>query len=105
MALGRVDGDRRNDTIMVAHGSIAVLYGGQAHSRVRLDAIPAARGFLVDGTVEPAPPGSPAGAGGFAAVAAGDLDGDGAAELLAGAPFAAHGNRPSGGSAYLYDVP
>jgi FG-GAP repeat protein len=104
VALGRVGSDRRNDTIMVAHGSIAVLRGGPARSRLRLDAMPAARGFLIDGGAEPAAAGSPAGTGGFTAVGAGDLDGDGAAEVLAGAPLAGHQDRPFGGSAYVYDV-
>jgi hypothetical protein len=104
VALGRVDGDRRADMVMVAHGSISVLYGSRAHGRIRLDAIPAARGFLVDGTVEPAAPGSPAGTAGFTTVAAGDLDGDGFSELLAGAPLAGHGDRPGSGSAYVYAV-
>jgi hypothetical protein len=102
VALGRVNADRRADVVMVANGSLAVVYGTATHRTVRLDAIPAGRGFLVDGSMEPAPSGSPPGRGGFVSSAAGDLDGNGRAELLAGAPFASHEGRPNAGSAYLF---
>ena len=102
VALGRINNDRRADTIMVAHGSLVVLFASSSRSRVRLDALPADRGFLVDGTLEPPPSGSPAGRGGFTSAAAGDLTADGRAEILAGAPYAAREGRPNAGSAYLY---
>jgi hypothetical protein len=104
LALGRVNSDGRADAIMIVHGSLAVLYGGPTRTRVRLDALPAARGFLLAGTAEPAPAGSPAGSGGYTSVAAGDLNADGRAELLAGAPFAAHEDRPNAGSVSVLTV-
>ena len=102
VALGRVNADRRADIVMVADGSLAVVYGTATQRTVRLDAIPAGRGFLVDGSMEPAASGSPPGRGGFATTAAGDLDGNRRAELLAGAPFASHEGRANAGSAYLF---
>jgi len=102
VALGRVNADRRADIVMVANGSLAVVYGTATHRTLRLDAMPASRGFLVDGSIEPAPSGSSPGRGGFASTAAGDLDGNGRAELLAGAPFASHESRANAGSAYLF---
>jgi FG-GAP repeat protein len=87
---------------MIAHGGLAVVYGGLTRGRARLDTLPAARGFLIDGTSEPAPVGSPAGAGGFTTVAADDLDGDRHSELLAGAPFAAPHSRANAGAAVVF---
>jgi hypothetical protein len=105
VALGRVNGDRRADIVLVANGSLAVLYGSAMRTTLRLNAIPADRGFLIDGAIEPAPSGAPAGRGGFASTAARDLNADGRAELLAGAPFAGHQDRAFSGSVYLFFAP
>ncbi len=104
IALGHIGGDRRMDTVLLAGGSLAVVYGSASRASTPLAALPPDRGFIVDGHIEPLPDpglGFP-GAGGFNAVGvAGDLNGDGHADLLAGARFAGHEDRPRAGSAYL----
>ena len=73
--VGRVNGDRLADVALTAGGGLAVVYGSSSRTTRRLSALTADQGFLVAATD----------LGGLAAVsAAGDMNGDGHDELLAG---------------------
>jgi FG-GAP repeat len=108
VALGRVNDDRRMDSVLLAGGSLAVIYGSASRAATTLTGLPANRGFVVDGHVEPLP--DPAlgypGAGGFTTVGvAGDLNGEGRDDLLAGARWAGHEDRSRAGAAYVFFSP
>jgi hypothetical protein len=93
-ALGFVDGDRRADVVLTAGNHLAVVYGNQRHTTTSLGALPRADGFLIDDSD----------AGGFASLAlAGDMDGNGHADLLAGARGSPIVGAPGGidGTSYL----
>lgn len=104
VAVGRVDADRRADTVLLADGTPYVVYGTPRPRTARLASLTRSRGFAIDRSLEPRfegdarrPPSN-----GFTAVAAGDVTGDGRAEILAGAPLASHLGRDRAGAAYLF---
>lgn len=101
--LGDVNGDERADVLVGAHGadgngrmnsgSAYVVFGKSSTASVDL-AAPANQGFRIDGAtvLERA---------GWAVAAAGDVNGDGLADALVGAPFADNNLRQGSGSAYV----
>lgn len=101
---GRVDGDRLDDVALLAHGSLAVVFGRRSAGTVRLDRLESTEGYVIDGTVEPNQWYSDDASGGLitAAAVGGDADGDGSADLLAGVRMADHNERPDSGSAYVF---
>ena len=75
-ALGFVNGDRRADVVLTAGNRLAVVYGNRRHTTTSLTELLPAEGFLI---------GIPDSSG-FASLAfARDMDGNGHADLLAGA--------------------
>jgi hypothetical protein len=100
---GDVNGDGRADVLVGAHaadpggrsnaGSAYVVFGKGSSAPVDLAAL-GAQGFRIDGA-------APTERAGWAVAAAGDVNGDGRADLLVGAPFADRGGRQSSGSAYV----
>jgi hypothetical protein len=68
-----------------------------------LAALSTVQGFAIDTTQEP-PPAQPEvpGTQAFTTVAAGDVTGDGRAEIFAGASNATHLGRDRAGAAYLF---
>ncbi|HSF60684.1 MAG TPA: putative Ig domain-containing protein, partial [Gaiellaceae bacterium] len=101
--LGDVNGDERADVLVGAHGadnngrsnsgSAYVVFGKRTSATVDLAAL-AEQGFRVDGAtvLERA---------GWVVAAAGDVNGDGLADALVGAPFADNNLRQGSGSAYV----
>ena len=74
-ALGFVDGDRRADVVLTAGDGLAVVYGNPLHRTTSLAALSPAQGVLIEGLD----------GGGFTKTAvAGDMNGDGRSDLLAG---------------------
>jgi hypothetical protein len=104
---GRVNGDRRDDVVLTAHGSLAVVLGRRGHRPVRLAALAPADGFVIDGTIEPNQWYTDRSSGGLitAGAVGGDADGDGRDDVLAGDQVADHRARPDSGSAYLFFTP
>jgi hypothetical protein len=98
-----VNGDGRPDVALNAGGSVYVVFGKGSTSEVRLAALDGL-GLELDGAaLEPTGGGVFPGPGGFGAVAgAGDMNGDGRAEVLVGAPNASHNGRARSGSAYVF---
>ena len=97
-AMGFLNGDRRADVVLTAGDGLAVVYGNALHTTTSLAALSPARGFFIDATD----------IGGFTSVAiAGDMDGNGRADLLAGAAGAPMVRVPRGviGAAYLLFLP
>src|SRR4051812_24825994 len=116
-AVGDVNGDGIADVAMAAPSSdvagrtdagvVHVLFGGSALGRVDIGSAP---GFRVLGPRQGArrplpvfqPDGPPRGAmAGSSVSGAGDVNGDGLADLLIGAPFAGNRKRAYSGSAYV----
>jgi hypothetical protein len=94
-ALGFVNSDRLADVVLTAGGGLAVVYGNASPTTTLLSALSPAQGFHIQATDE----------GGFSNVAlAGDMNGDGHADLLAGAPSArgADGGMFAGASYLLF---
>ena len=93
---GRVDRDRLGDVALLAHGSLAVVFGRRSARTLRLDRLAPADGYVIDGTVEPNQWYTDDASGGLitAAAVGGDADGDGSADLLAGVRMADHNDRP-----------
>ena len=99
---GDLNGDGKGDVLVGAtfadgnardaSGSAYVVYGKSTGATVDLAALPG-QGFRIDG----AAPGDGAGA----AVAAADVNADGRAEVLVGAPFADNNGRRGSGSVYV----
>lgn len=101
--LGDVNGDKRPDVLVGAHGadkngrtnsgSAYVVFGKRSSGSIDLAAL-ANQGFRIDGAavLERA---------GWAVAAAGDVNGDGLADALVGAPFADNNLRQGSGSAYV----
>lgn len=106
VALGRVNADARADTVLLAHGTPAVVYGRRAPATVRLNTMTAGHGFLIDPAAEPAGGGwtSP-GAAGFTTVGTARLTGASRSDVLAGARFASHNGRERSGAAYVFIPP
>jgi hypothetical protein len=96
VTLGAINSDRNADVVFSAGGGLAVLFGTSSHATQVLTALPPDAGFLLRAPVE----------GGFGMVAtAGDMNGDGRADLLAGAPgIFAPGSLPAG-AGYLIFLP
>jgi FG-GAP repeat len=102
-AAGDVNGDGVADLIVGApfadnngrplSGSAYVVFGGQSPADVDLQDLGAA-GFRIDGAAS-------ADRAGNSVAAAGDVNGDGRADLIVGAPFANNTGRPDSGSAYV----
>jgi hypothetical protein len=106
IALGRVDADARADVVLLAHGTPYVVYGTRTVQTASLASLSPAQGIAIDVAQEPPPvqpevPGTKA----FTSVAAGDVTGDGRAEVLAGASNAGHLGRDRAGAAYLFLAP
>jgi hypothetical protein len=106
VALGRVDADARADVVLLAHGTPYVVYGTRTVQTASLASLSPAQGFAIDTTQE-LPPVAPEvpGTQAFTSVAAGDVTGDGRAEILAGAFNAGHRGRDRAGAAYLFFAP
>ena len=103
VALGRIDADARADVVLLANGTPYVVYGLRSGPAANLAALTPAQGFALDTSQEPVSPGSDVrGAKGFTTVAAGDVTGDGRAEILAGSNRATHLGRAQAGAAYLF---
>jgi hypothetical protein len=103
---GDVNGDGRPDVVLGApeasnnartwSGSAYVVFGGASATRIDLAAL-GANGFRIDGAAE-------TNRAGRAVSGAGDVNGDGRADVLVGAPFADHNGPNSGhdsGSVYV----
>lgn len=110
VGLGRVNGDARADIAMIAHGSVAVVYGSASRTTLRLDALTSTTGFLIDGSVAPIPsPPATSPQPGFGHVAVGDIGGSSRADLLVGAlcsgPDRCSEQTEPAGGAYLYLTP
>ncbi len=101
---GDVNGDGLEDIIIGspnAHnnsrgnsGSSYVIYGGAVNTNLDLASLPAGRGFRIDG----------AAAGdnsGWSVAEAGDVNGDGLADVTIGAPYAGNNSRNDSGSSYV----
>ncbi|HEX6021618.1 MAG TPA: putative Ig domain-containing protein [Solirubrobacter sp.] len=101
---GDVNGDGRDDLVVGApfasgqgratSGSVYVLFGPAAPGSVDLEALTPSQGFRVNG----------AAAGdlfGWTVAVAGDVNADGRADVIAGAPFAGNNGRVQSGSAYV----
>jgi hypothetical protein len=106
VAVGRVDADARADVVLLAHGTPYVVYGTRTERTASLASLSPAQGFAIDAAQEPPPvepevPGTQA----FTTVAAGDVTGDGRAEILAGAFSAGHLGRDRAGAVYLFFAP
>ncbi len=101
--LGDMNGDGRADILVGAHGadnsgranagSAYVVFGKSSNATVDLAAL-GNQGFRIDGA-------SASERTGWAVAAAGDVNGDGPADLLVGAPFADNNLRQGSGSAYV----
>jgi hypothetical protein len=100
---GDVNGDRRMDIIIGApaagnngrdsSGSAYVVFGQRSTSTIDLASLGGA-GFRIDGAVE-------GDVAGFAVSTAGDVNGDGLADVVVGAPEADNNLREQSGSAYV----
>jgi FG-GAP repeat len=100
---GDVNGDGRADVLVGAHfsgnrararaGSAYVLFGNAAPGTLDLAALGRA-GFRIDGA-------SPGDLAGWSVARAGDVNGDGLADVLVGAPQADNNGRAGSGSAYV----
>lgn len=101
---GDVNGDGRDDLVVGApfasgqgratSGSVYVLFGPAAPGSVDLEALTPSQGFRVNG----------AAAGdlfGWTVAVAGDVNADGRADVIAGAPLAGNNSRAQSGSAYV----
>jgi FG-GAP repeat len=100
---GDVNGDGRADMLVGAHfsgnrararsGSAFVVFGKPAPGTLDLAALGQA-GFRIDG-------GSPGDLAGWSVARTGDVNGDGLADVVVGAPQADNNGRPGSGSAYV----
>jgi hypothetical protein len=100
---GDVNGDGRPDVLVGEHfagkrgraraGSAYVLFGGAATKSIDLAAL-AQAGFRIDGAVG-------GDLAGWSVAAAGDVNGDGRADVIVGAPQANSNGRAGSGSAYV----
>jgi FG-GAP repeat len=100
---GDVNGDRRMDVIIgaptvsyndrEASGSAYVIFGQRATATIDLADLGSA-GFRIDGAAV-------GDAAGFAVSTAGDVNGDGNADVLVGAPETDNNDRPQSGSVYV----
>jgi outer membrane protein OmpA-like peptidoglycan-associated protein len=100
---GDVNGDGRDDVLLGAprashngqlgSGSAYVVYGAASPVGVDVAAL-GARGFRIDGIADDD-------WAGWSVAAAGDVNGDGRADVLVGAPYADDNTRPDSGSAYV----
>ncbi len=100
---GDVNGDRRMDVIIgaptagyndrEASGSAYVIFGQRATATIDLADLGSA-GFRIDGAAI-------GDAAGFAVSTAGDVNGDGNADVLVGAPETDNNDRPQAGSVYV----
>jgi FG-GAP repeat protein len=99
VAAGDVDGDGRSDVLVggpygrMNSGSAYVVFGQRSATKIDLAAL-GARGFRIDGVVETGLPGLPV-------ASAGDVNGDGRADVLLGASSADKNGRRNSGSAYV----
>src|SRR3954447_4440198 len=75
-------------------GSAYVIYGHASNSNIDLLTLPAARGFRIDGA-------TPFEHTGTSVSSAGDVNGDGRADVIVGADFADNNSRTDSGSAYV----
>jgi hypothetical protein len=98
-----VNGAALADVALTGGGSVFVVYGKRSSSLVPLGAL-GSFGYAIDGSaLEPSGGILVPGRGGFGAVAsAGDVNRDGRADVLVGAPDASHNGRYRSGSAYLF---
>jgi len=99
---GDVNGDRKDDVIIGApgadpngnfSGSSYVVYGSGTPTNIDLNSLGAA-GFRIDGAAEYDNSGD-------AVAGAGDVNGDGKADVIIGAPFASNNGRDFSGSSYV----
>ncbi len=103
VALGRIDADRRADIVLLAQGTPFVVYGKRSPRIALLGDLTPGRGFEIDASEEPTSIGAlDPGRRGFTTVAAGDLTGDGRAEILAAASAASHLGRERSGAVYVF---
>ncbi len=101
---GDVNGDGRADVIIGSpyadnntgddSGSSYVIYGEPANSTIDLSSLTAAQGFRIDGAARDDH-------SGYSVAGAGDVNGDGRADLLLGAHFANNNSRVISGSTYV----
>ncbi len=90
IAIGAPSADNNNRPIS---GSTYVIYGSAAPTTIDLNALGTA-GYRIDGAATNDRSGS-------SVAGAGDVNGDGRADITIGAPFADNNNRPSSGSTYV----
>jgi len=110
---GDVNGDGTADVIIGAmyagpngnsdSGSSYVVYGKASNVAANINLatplVPASNGFRIDGAAE-------GDFSGFSVAGAGDVNGDGGADVIIGAPYADNNSRDGSGSSYvLYGVP
>ena len=95
-ALGRVNHDRFADAVLLAGGRIAVVYGGPSRETRQLSSLSHQDGFFLA---------SPGEQGFTQAAIAGDMNSDGRADLLAGAPGWQVPNANASDAVYLLFAP
>jgi hypothetical protein len=100
--LGRVNEDRRSDIALLAGNFAHVVFGKEGRTPLRLGAL-GSHGFQIDASAyEPSDNPTPGGRAFQSIAGTGDLNGDGRADLIVGAPGASHKGVQSGSAYALF---